>query len=407
MITSIGRDQSMKKGDLKFIQELNQSIIFNMIRNEGPISRSEIAKKTKLSPSTVTSAVAELISEGVVVDGEVGKSSGGRRPTLVRFEPNNKFLIGVSITNSNISIANMNLDAYVNYKKAYPMQAKSEEVIEYVLQLLEEYIEEINDLSTCIGISIITPGIVDSVNGIIRYNAKLHLYEIPLKEMVEEKFGIKTWVENDANAIVLAEKQFGTYRNMKNIVYIQVGDGLGSGIIMNNSIFRGGGEFGHITIDWEGIECECGNIGCLENYVSWPAIQSKIALSLSNGAETQMMNMANGSIEKISQLTFRKALSEGDPLAKLIVEETASYLATGIVSVINLLNPEVILIGWDIIYDNLTFISKIHKEVERKTFDIFKGTLKIQPTTLGEDFELKGAAAVLLSEVFEFSYSRS
>src|SRR5690625_285230 len=153
--------------------------------------------------------------------------------------------------------------------------------------------------------------------------------------MVEEKFGIKTWVENDANAIVLAEKQFGTYRNMKNIVYIQLGDGLGSGIIMNNSIFRGGGEFGHITIDWEGIECECGNIGCLENYVSWPAIQSKIALSLSNGADTQMMNMANGSIDKISQLTFRKALSEGDPLAKLIVEETASYLATGIVSVID------------------------------------------------------------------------
>src|SRR5690625_4761494 len=178
MITRIGRDQSMKKGDLKFIQELNKSIIFNMIRNEGPISRREITKKTK------------LISEGVVVDGEVGKSSGGRRPTLVRFEPNNKFLIGVSITNSSISIANMNLDASVHYKKAYPMRAKSEEVIEYVLQLLEEYIEEINDLSTCIGISIITPGIVDSVNGIIRYNAKLHLYEIPLKEMVEEKFGI-------------------------------------------------------------------------------------------------------------------------------------------------------------------------------------------------------------------------
>src|SRR5690625_6558385 len=163
MITSIGRDQSMKKGDLKFIQELNQSIIFNMIRNEGPISRSEIAKKTKLSPSTVTSAVAELISEGVVVDGEVGKSSGGRRPSLVRFEPNNKFLIGVSITNSSISIANMNLDASLNYKEVHPM-VKKEGIIEHVLQILDEYIKSINDLSTCIVISIITPGIVDANN---------------------------------------------------------------------------------------------------------------------------------------------------------------------------------------------------------------------------------------------------
>jgi predicted NBD/HSP70 family sugar kinase len=103
----------------------------------------------------------------------------------------------------------------------------------------------------------------------------LKLKNIPLKEMVEKRFKLKTWLENDANAIALAEKQFGAYKKYKNLVYVTIGDGVGAGIIVNGSIFRGcnggTGEFGHTSIDRNGIYCDCGNRGCLENYVSWPA----------------------------------------------------------------------------------------------------------------------------------------
>jgi N-acetylglucosamine repressor len=401
-----------KTGDLKLIQELNQYIILDTIRRHGAISRSDIAKKTKLSPTTVTSAVNELIRDGLVIDAEAGQSSGGRRPILVRFIPDSKFLISVSITNSAITVAQMNLEAKVKGKRVFSFDLLHEnDVINFMFQSVESYLNEVCDLSTCIGISIITPGVVDSVRGVIRYNSKLKLNDVPLKDMAEERFGLKTWLDNDANAIALAEKQFGTYSNKNNLLYIQLGEGLGAGIVVNDAILRGfhggAGEFGHISIDRGGMRCECGNTGCLENYVSWPVIYSRILSSIGRGRQSAMLEMADNNMADISDQIFRAALEQGDPLAKDIAEETASYLATGIVNLVNLFDPEVILVGWEVIYDNPVFMSKIRQEVEEQTFNLFASELEIQPTSLGEDFELMGAAALLLTDVFDFSFSTS
>jgi predicted NBD/HSP70 family sugar kinase len=397
-----------KTGDLKLIQELNQHIILDVIRKYGPISRSEIAKKTKLSPTTVASAVSEMIEEGIVIDAEAGQSSGGRPPILVRFVPDSKFLIGVSITNSTVAIASMNLEAEVKKKHVYSIDFYNErDFIGYILKIIEEYISKIQDLSKCIGISIITPGIVDSERGIIRHNSRLKLFNIPLKDIVEERFGLKTWLDNDANAIALAEKQFGFYRNSKNLIYIQLGEGLGSGIVVNNTIFRGNqggaGEFGHISIDTEGTRCECGNIGCLENYVRWPVIYSRILSFIESGKKSVMLEMAGGNKKNISQQVFLSALEAGDELAKMIAEETASYLASGLVTLVNLFNPEAILIGWEALYYDSSLIFKIRNKVKEHAFQLFTNELEIQSTTLGKEFQLMGAAAVLLQDIFDFS----
>jgi predicted NBD/HSP70 family sugar kinase len=152
-----------RTGDLKLIQELNRSIILRTIRHYGPISRSEIAKKNKISPTTVTAAVKELIRQGLVYEDGIGVSTGGRKPVLVRFSSDSKFIIAVAITNSSIKVAEMNLEAKVRRQ---------------------------------------------------------------MKEMVEKQFKLKTWLENDANAIALAEKRFGAYRKFKNLIYITIGDCL-------------------------------------------------------------------------------------------------------------------------------------------------------------------------------------
>lgn len=153
-------------------------------------------------------------------------------------------------------------------------------LIDYFLKAIGQFLEKYSD-KKCIGISIVSPGFIDVDKGIIYENTKLKLKDIPLKEIVEKKFKLKTWLENDANAIALDEKQFGAYRKFKNLVYVTIGDGVGAGIIVNGSIFRGGnggtGELGHTSIDRNGIHCDCGNRGCLENYVSWLAIYSKLS----------------------------------------------------------------------------------------------------------------------------------
>ncbi|WP_408010215.1 ROK family protein [Pseudalkalibacillus sp. A8] len=397
-----------RTGDLKLIQELNRFIILDTIRKKGPISRSDIAKFNKLSPTTVTSAVSELIRDGLVQEGGTGESKGGRKPILVRFVPDRHFIIAVSITNSNITIAEMNLDAKVSRKETYPVGTlKGSQLVEHIITSLETFLLYYLDLIPCIGISIITPGIVDPANGVIRYNPKLDLKDVPLKDIVHEKFHLKTIVDNDSNALVLAEKNFGDYKDHKNLIYITVGEGLGAGIYVNGSIFRGfhggAGEFGHISIDRNGISCDCGNRGCLENYVNWPAIYSRILSAIARGRKTIIFEMTHGDMNQVTIDTFITALQKGDGLATEIMYEIADYLSTGIINLINLFNPDIIIIGGDVFCHDHSYLKRVENHVKENGMSILTDGLKVKPSSLGENFELVGAAAILLNEVFQFS----
>jgi predicted NBD/HSP70 family sugar kinase len=399
-----------RTGDLKLIQELNRSIILRTIRHYGPISRSEIAKKNKISPTTVTAAVKELIRQGLVYEDGVGVSTGGRKPVLVRFSSESKFIIAVAITNSSIKIAEMNLEAKVRRQKVFPVyNLTGKLVIDYLLKSIGQFLEEYSDLTKCIGISIISPGIINVDKGIIYENTKLKLKNIPLKEMVEKQFKLKTWLENDANAIALAEKRFGAYRKFKNLIYITIGDGVGAGIIVNGSIFRGcrggAGEVGHTSIDRNGIPCDCGNTGCLENYVSWPAICSKVLSSVAQGKPTMMSESVKGDISRITPSIFSDALKKNDQLAKEIMKDTAAYLATGMVNLVNLLNPDIIILGGKVAYDNQFLLSQVKKLVFQKALNILTDKLEICPTSLEKDFRMIAAATIPLQEIFHFSIS--
>ena len=395
----------IKTGGLKLMQEINQYIVLRTIRESGPVSRSGIAKMTKLSPTTVTSAVNMLLEEGIVITGGMGESSGGRKPVYVQFAPDNKFVIGVSITNSHIEVGQMNLEAEVKDKILVEDDFQANhQVIEKTLELIGKYLDSLDDVSNCIGVSLIVPGIVDSKRGIIRNNAKLNLKDIPLKDMIENKFGLPAWIDNDANAMALAETNYGQYGDKKNLIYVQMGDGIGSGIIIDDIIFRGtqggAGEFGHISIDKEGLRCQCGNRGCLENYVDWPAIQERIRDKVDKGEPTAMLE-GKQSVDDISQEDFLKALQFGDELAREVLEEPINYMGNGIVTLVNLFNPDVILIGWGSITSDSYFIERVREKVKQLAFDIFTEELEIQATTLGGDFQLKGAASIALKEYFE------
>jgi predicted NBD/HSP70 family sugar kinase len=342
----------------------------------------------------VTAAVRELLEQGLVCEDGVGASSGGRKPILVRFSPESRFVVGVAITNSSIEIAEMNLEAKVRKQKVFPIHnLMGELVIDYLLKSIGQFLEKCSDLTKCIGISIISPGIINVDKSIIYENTKLKLKNIPLKKMVEKRFKLKTWLENDANSIALAEKQFGAYKKFKDLVYITIGDGVGAGIIVNGSIFRGcsggTGEFGHTSIDRNGIYCDCGNRGCLENYVNWP--------------HTIMLELAKGDINRITPSIFRDALKKGDQLAKEIMEDTAAYLATGMVNLVNLLNPDIIILGGKVAYDNHFLLSRVKKLVFEQALTILTNKLEICPTSLAEDFRMIAAATIPLQEIFHFS----
>ncbi|MCM3116522.1 ROK family transcriptional regulator [Neobacillus sp. MER 74] len=398
-----------RTGDLKLMQELNRSIILDTIRKHGPISRSDIAKLINISPTTVTSAVNELINEGVVREDGIGTSNGGRKPVLLRFDPNTKYIIGVSISNSFIKISEMNLEGNILRKEIHSTNyQQGEEIINLTLTIIQQFLHSMENLEDCEGISIITPGIVDARRGIISYNTKLKLYDIPLKKMVEQRFGLPTYLDNDTNAFVLAENYFGSFGQYKDLVYITIGDGVGSGIMLNGKIIRGykgsAGELGHTSIVKGGQKCECGNEGCLENYVNWPAIYSKIVTALmSRGKETMIKDLVGEDLNRITPAVFVQALKEGDPLCLQILDEIVSHLASGIINTIHLLNPEVIILSGEIVQESDLFVDLLKSCVSKKVIPILKEEVNIQPTSLGAEFEMLGAAAIILQEKYQFT----
>lgn len=398
---------NMKKGDHKLIQALNRSMVLNKIRTEGPISRIDLAKKNRLSPSTVASAVQELIKEGYVSEIGTGSSSGGRKPILLKFNPDNHYLFAVAITNSVMMLARMNLEAKVLQKETHPLTGlQGEAVIERLLSRMDDFMTGQEDLERCVGISVTVPGIVSDSQGMVRYNTKLRMTDVPLKRIMEERYGLRTWVENDMNSVVLAERRFGDY-TFANLIYISIGDGLGSGILINDHLLRGkhggAGEFGHTSVNRSGIRCECGNVGCLDSYISWMAVYSRMITAIATGRPTLIQELSGGDYSKIVPSVFKEALRRGDKLARDLNEEVAELLGAAIVNLVNMFNPEALILGGDMAHGNPNLLEMVRSYIDRHALPILKEDMVFGLASLGEEDKLMGAASVLLQDLLGFS----
>ncbi|MCJ8013829.1 ROK family transcriptional regulator [Paenibacillus sp. KQZ6P-2] len=402
----------MRKGDLKLVQELNRSIILNKIRSHGPISRISIAKECRVSPSTVASAVQELIKEGYVSELGAGKSSGGRKPILLKFAPDNHYIIVIAITNSSIELAELNLEARIRRKHLKPVKGqKGVEIIRLMTEELDLFMQDSAGREQCIGIAVTVPGVVNVEKGIVYYNSKLRLENVPLKEMIEQRYGLPTWIENDANAVVLAERRFGSCGEYPDLIYIVVGDGVGAGILVNDSVLRGNsggaGEFGHTSVSRSGIRCECGNVGCLENVISWTAVYSRIVASITSGRPTVLNELCKGNFSEIRPSLYKEAIRLGDALSNDINEEIAEHLSAGMINLVNLFNPGAIILDGSLAYDNPKLLEQIRERVQKHGMRILKDGIRITQSSLGPDRNLIGGAAVILRQIFRFSLAEN
>ncbi|PTX58483.1 putative NBD/HSP70 family sugar kinase [Melghirimyces profundicolus] len=387
--------------NLKFIQEWNRSIILNTIRHSGPISRMEIAKKQGLSPTTVTSAVHDLMEMGLVKESGVGKSSGGRKPILLQFQPDSLSVICIAVGHTSISMAEMNLEAGVKQKRTVPVGGRTgEELVDHLLQSVELFLRS----DGYAGISITVPGIVDAENGIVRYNERLKLRDVPIKKLMEERTQLQTCLENDTNAIVLAEKYYGSYKDCENLLYIMIDDGIGAGIILRDSLYRGrnggAGEFGHTSIDRSGIPCNCGNRGCLEHYAGWLGLYARILAYIHRGRITQMLELAGGDPMAITPDHFLIALNLGDELAEELLEEMAVALSVGISNILNILDPDAVILGGELAQGNERLLTKVNAQIAVENIHGAKDDILVLPASLKGDYALTGAAAVILQEIF-------
>ncbi|RTR36179.1 ROK family protein [Robertmurraya yapensis] len=319
------------------VKQENKALVLKTIIQLSPISRADIAQKTGLNKGTVSSLVSELMEEQLIYEYGPGESSGGRRPVMLLFNQVAGYSIGLDLGVNYLLGIVTDLQGNITQEKIIKFNNLSYEEIK---KRLYEMIDNLISLTPespygIVGIGIGVPGTV-SKSGKILLAPNLNWQNIDLKSTLKEKYNIPIIIENEANAGAYGEKLFGAGKEAKNIVYVSVGIGIGAGLILNNQLYRGNngfsGEIGHMTIEIDGAKCSCGSMGCWELYASEQALvkNAKRAGLLTDSAE----------LDNLLELA-----ESGDEIAIQQFEHIGEYLAVGINNIINIFNPEQIIIG--------------------------------------------------------------
>ncbi|QXE01421.1 ROK family transcriptional regulator [Terribacillus sp. DMT04] len=376
----------MQRGTFQLMKTVNRSLILNKIRLAAPISRAAIAKETGLTPPTVSTIVKELMEQGLVVESTLGSSSGGRKPKMLRIQTEGLYVIGVdagpetvdciltTLTGEVIGTVSSKLDVHTN--REFLMQLS--QAVDYLLESYSVKKEHI------LGIGIAMHGVVDAEAGIGQVAPILKLHHIPIKQEMERVFGVPVKVENDARAMALGESWFGKYDTRDTIVAVNIGSGIGAGIIIQGRLLRGAaglaGEFGHMSIDLNGEICACGNRGCLQTFASGPAIAKRAGM--------------------ISGEAVYQAALKGEETAINVLQETGRTLGIGLINLIHLLNPDRIILGGGVMQSAAYLLPMLREEIEARALTEEATRTEILISELRERATVLGAVALLLEEIF-------
>ena len=247
-------------GKHDLIRALNRSIVLNMVKSSGPISRAEIARLTGLSPATVTGVVADLIANNLVLEKAAGNSSGGRPPILLILNPCGGYVVGIKLAETEVIGALTDFNATVIARRTLPL---SDHVISEVMTGWWTWSNLCSKTrgfakNSCWGWALGLAGVIDHSSGILRQSPTFGWRNVPLRSMLQERLHVPIYIDNDVNTLTLSEKWFGAGQNAESFLTVTVGRGVGMGIVIHGELYRGkhggAGEFGHTVINPE-VRC--------------------------------------------------------------------------------------------------------------------------------------------------------
>jgi glucokinase len=251
-----------------------------------------------------------------------------------------------------------------------------------------------------VGIGVGAPGPLDTKSGVVLLTPNLGWVNLPLRQIIHDRLGLPAELDNDANCAVLGEWWVGAARGTRNAIGLTIGTGIGGGIILDGKLYHGAsdvaGEIGHTTIDTEGRRCKCGNYGCLEAYASGPNIAMRAREELEAGAESTLPSDCGGDLQRITAQTVYEAAQAGDELALEVVNDTAKFLAVGVANLLNIFNPEVVVVCGGVTLAGDHLFVPLRREVARRAFKPAVAACRIVPGELVGTAGVYGAAKVFV-----------
>jgi predicted NBD/HSP70 family sugar kinase len=382
-------------GDLALMRELNQRIVLDLIRGSGPISRAELARRSRLSRSTISSIIVDLLAADLVHEVGVGNSLGGRRPIMIEFNYRSSYVIGVEVATTALNALLTDLQANIvqRARGVIDLAAGPLVCIPQIVDLIRDILV-ISSLpaNRVIGVGIGVPGPLASATGRLIAPPVMPGWDgVAIKDLLERALGMRVWLENDANLGALAEQHWGIARDWRNVAYIYLGStGIGSGLILDGRLYHGdvgsAGEIGHLTIDEDGPLCRCGSYGCLEAYVGSPALLD----------EARRAGLACRGMHDLIELAQQGEACAGDILAR-----AGERLGVAIASLLNLLNPGFVVLGGDLATAGKLLLAPLRATLRRRGLAAALEHVEIARGSLDSDVVALGAVSVVLREAFD------
>ena len=393
----------MRRNTLRMSQrDINRFLVVNCLREKRQLSRIDLARELGLTPAAITHITSDLIREGYIRESGSGRSSRGRKPVLLELNSSAAYAIGVDLQHLDrlsASIVNLECELLWRVERSIPETNLSAIVAE--IQLAVEELLAVANLprEAIFGVGISFPGIVDYESGTVILAANLDWENVPLRSRIQQSLGMLTYVDNESNVAALGEYWYGRNHKQQDFVYISVGRGIGSGLILGGEVYRGiqgaAGEFGHMIVQPNGPLCRCGARGCLEAFVAEPAVLTWVASQL-QGEKPGHMSAAPQRPRELYE-----AANAGDPLAAEAIRYMGHYLGIGIASLINLLNPESVIIGGSVWRVIDLLLEQVRRTVADNVVTAKGKETQIIPSSLGADTAMVGAATLVLEEVFQ------
>jgi glucokinase-like ROK family protein len=392
--------------DQNWVRRKNRAIILETLRTSRTLSRAGLAAVTRLNPSTVSSIISELMSDQLVRETEFVQPATGRPGRLVELNPLGGCSVGVEINVDFVMVILTDFTANILLRVRLALQPTDSQasILDRVERLIAQALVTGQSRGLRpLGIGVGLPGLVKFPNGELKLAPNLHWENVSLQELWTEKFTLPVYVDNEANVAALGEFYFGEAQGIENFVYLSAGIGLGGGALINGKLFRGANgyacEVGHMTIDPLGSRCSCGKRGCLETLAGPWAVVDRVKRTLLLGAQSRWSNLDDGQLTSLTFAMVFEAAQAGDPLAVTVLEDIGSALGIGVTNLVNIFNPERIVLGGAFSLASSILLPIVEREVKQNSLAPSAENVQITASALGADACVLGAVSLVLDEI--------
>ena len=397
-------------GNSRHLWRVNRLAVLNMIKENEPVSRRQLAKATGLTPPAITGIVRDLLEAGFVREVGLGRSDGGRKPVKLRLNPEAGYVVGVEVTRQETAVGMADL---MHMPQGWGIKALDMSDPDAGIGALADAVcEAVNaaarDGRRVLGVGVAFPGLLDIAAGEVVRSINLGpaWRGIALRQRLTEKIGLPVFIENNSNAAALAERWFGSGKECRDLAYLNLGEGISAGVILGDQVvqgFRGhAGEVGHTVILEDGPRCNCGNRGCLEAICGLPALQRRLTEKAPRLGEDDPLGRLWRERGAADLADAAAAAAAAGGWARKFFQEIGHHIGIAVANIINHYNPEVVFLGGKLAaMAGTVLLGTVIETAHRHAFPEVARETRIALSALGSCSGYAGACALALRELFQ------